>query len=479
MQEKLKHISYLVSHGFAARMLMQTNLLGLLRKQGYPVSLISPDAQDPNLMDYCSLHGIQLIEFKPQSWIWKTNYMLYRMYFLEDIKSNPALYEKHYHETRLAKHRFWILKYLPYVLICFYYVFRSFPFLRRWYWKFEQQLLNSKQALSMLQENNPDLILATYPVNPAEGILLHNAKKLKIKTAIHLLSWDNITCKGHFLALADYYLAWGPVMKNEFIEKYQIPENKIYLCGVPHFDIHTETKKQAVRTDLLRALNIDPNKPWIVFGMSSPRFAPREIDIVEYLAKKIIENAFGETMQLVIRPHPQNVKGWMADPEWIRRLESLKNHRILLFYPEMSESSLLWSMDQTDFQKLSTVLSACVVCINSCSTLSMDALMAGKGNIAPMFDGDASYNYWHSARRLLDYTHIKKFVALGGTQVVSDFASLDSEILNFIRIPNYKLTERNHSIQQEFYFNGPSSTQTCLSAIGAIALLNKNESNEL
>jgi hypothetical protein len=479
VQEKVKHISYLVSHGFAARMLMQTNLLGLLRKQGYQVSLIAPDAQDPNLMQYCLMHGIQLKAFKPKSWIWKTNYMLYRMYFLEDIKSNPALYEKHYHETRLAKHGFWILKYIPYVLICFYYGFRRLPLLRRWYWKFEQQLLNSKQALSMLQEINPDLILATYPVNPAEGILLHNAKKLKIKTAIHLLSWDNITCKGHFLALADYYLAWGPVMEQEFIEKYKIPKDRIYRCGVPHFDIHTQTKNQAVRTDILKSLQIDPDKPWIVFGMSSPRFAPREIDIVEYLAKKIKENAFGETMQLVIRPHPQNVKGWMADPEWIRRLESLKNHRILLFYPEMSESSLLWSMDQTDFQKLSTVLSGCTVCINSCSTLSMDALMVGKGNIAPMFDGYEKLNYWHSSRRLLDYTHIKKFVALGGSQVVTDFASLNSEILNFIYNPNYQLTQRNHCIEHEFAFEAPSATHTSLNAIEAIAFQTKNAVDEL
>jgi len=109
----------------------------------------------------------------------------------------------------------------------------------------------------------------------------------------------------------------------------------------------------------------------------------------------------------------------------------------------------------------------------------MDALMVGKGNIAPMFDGYEKLNYWHSSRRLLDYTHIKKFVALGGSQVVTDFASLDSEILNFIYNPNYQLTQRNHCIEHEFAFEAPSATHTSLNAIEAIAFQTKNAVDEL
>jgi hypothetical protein len=42
-------IAYIVSHGFAARMVTQTNLLGLLVKEGKKVALICPDKNDENL----------------------------------------------------------------------------------------------------------------------------------------------------------------------------------------------------------------------------------------------------------------------------------------------------------------------------------------------------------------------------------------------------------------------------------------------
>ena len=112
-------------------MIMQTDLLKELAERGLKVSLISPDAKDPVLLDYCNQHGIELYSFQSKRWIWRSNYILYRSYFLEDIKSNPALYEKHYYEIHLAKHKWKILKFIPHILICFYYLFQTFPFLRK------------------------------------------------------------------------------------------------------------------------------------------------------------------------------------------------------------------------------------------------------------------------------------------------------------------------------------------------------------
>ena len=45
-------IAYIVSHGFAARMVTQTDLLGLLVKEGKKVALICPDKNDENLKTY-------------------------------------------------------------------------------------------------------------------------------------------------------------------------------------------------------------------------------------------------------------------------------------------------------------------------------------------------------------------------------------------------------------------------------------------
>ena len=88
-------IAYVVSHGFAARMVTQTNLLGLLVKEGKSVALICPDKNDENLKSYCEKEGVQLFEFNPASSFWTTQYAEIRKYFLEDIETNVALKEKH------------------------------------------------------------------------------------------------------------------------------------------------------------------------------------------------------------------------------------------------------------------------------------------------------------------------------------------------------------------------------------------------
>lgn len=476
MPDSHSSICYIVSHGFASRMILQTDLLGRLANRGIQLSLISPDAKDPVLSSYCNQYQIKLHSFHSNAWIWKSNYILYRSYFLEDIKSNPALYEKHYYEIHLANHKFKILKFIPYILICFYYIFNTFPQLRILYKRLENLFLNSGEATRLLKSIQPDLLVSTYPVNPQEGILLYNAKKERIQTAIHLLSWDNITSKGHFFSMADHYLAWGPVMQAEFIEKYKIPTEKIFITGVPHFDLHTQTLDTKSFDAVLNKFGLDANKPYIVFGMSSPRFVPGEIDIVEFLAKKINENELGSEMQMLIRPHPQNVKGWMADKSWIERLHEITNDRIKLFLPNLAESKLPWSMEHEDMFILSTLLSSCVVCINSCSTLSIDTLMAGKGNIAPMFDGERELDYWASARRLLDYNHIKKFVAAGGTQVALNYQSLLSEIKNFQKNPHYKIAERRNAIELECGHVLNNSTENVIQTLIHILEINSNTS---
>ncbi|HEX5624795.1 MAG TPA: hypothetical protein VFX48_02160 [Saprospiraceae bacterium] len=458
-------ICYLVSHGFAIRMILQTDLLARLRQRGLRVAVVAPHQQDPVLQSYCQSHQIDLYRYPPRSWFWKTHYMLYRMYFLEDLRANPALYEKHWYETHRAQHRYAIQKWMPRMLMLLHPFFKNISPLRKAYWRLEQLFLRSSSARNLLRQIQPGLLVSTYPVQADEGIMLHQARRLGIPTAMHLLSWDNISCKGHFLSLADRYLAWGPVMRQEFMEKYHIHESRIVMTGVPHFDLHQTMKEQADSKRVLTEFGLDVEKPYILFGMSSPRFVPKEIDIVEHLSKKINENVFGSELQMIIRPHPQNVSGWMADPSWITRLQALVNPRIKIFFPMLAESEIAWSMEREDLETLSALLVHARVCINSCSTLSMDSLMAGTGNIAPLFDGDEALPYWFSARRLKDYTHIKKFIELGGTEVVDSFETLESSISQFLKDRNRNAEKRNHAREMECGASGQAATDRVVHAL--------------
>lgn len=442
-------IAYIISHGFAARMVMQTNLLGLLVKEGKRVALIAPDKNDENLKIYCGKNGVDLYEFNPDSNFWTSQYRDGRKYFLEDIKANPALWEKHLHATKFNKAKNPWRHIRPRLLMFCYYLCKMMPGLRTWYKKREEKYLENIEAQSLLDLINPELIVSTYPVNFSEAMLLKAAKLKGIKTVIHLLSWDNISCKGHFPQLADEYIAWGPIMQKELKDYYNIPDEKIHVCGVPHFDLHIESRENSKPEIHLKKLGLQAGKPYLFFGMSSPRFAPKEIDIVEWLAVEIGKDTFGKDMQLVVRPHPQNVQGSMADSSWLPRLKAMHNERVAVDYPQLVKSKMPWSMQEHDMTRLSHLLAGCSISLNSGSTLSIDALMCGVPVIITSFDGDYQLPYWQSSKRLIDYNHLNKFTSLGGASVVHSFNELAIVLKKYILNPDFNLSNRKLTIEQE------------------------------
>lgn len=423
-------IAYIVSHGFAARMVTQTNLLGLLVKEGKKVALICPDKNDVNLKYYCENECVLLYEFNPKSTFWTAQYSEIRKYFLEDIDNNVALKEKHIWSIKYnpSKNPFNYLK--PRIAYLGYKITKLFPIIRNWYKAIEEKQLQSLDAEKLIQEINPKILVSTYPVNFSEAMLLKagNGRK-NTKTIIHLLSWDNITCKGHFPQLANDYITWGPIMRDELMEYYQIPEEKIHVCGVPHFDLHVKTKYQLDIPEYFKTIGFFSNKPYLFFGMSSPRFAPGEIDIVEWLSSEIKNNKFGKDMQLVIRLHPQNVQGYLADNTLIQRLKKLQCERIIVDFPDFVMNSNMWlSMEFLDMKRLSLLLSKAKICLNSGSTLSIDSLLLDIPVIITAFDGMKIYDYWKSARRLIDYPHLKKFLKINNISVVNNFEELNEQI---------------------------------------------------
>ena len=62
---------------------------------------------------------------------------------------------------------------------------------------------------------------------------------------------------------------------------------------------------------------------------------------------------------------------------------------------------------------LASLLAGSAICISVGSTLCLDACMVDCPVISIGFDGDVELPYDQSARRGLDFTHIKKMLALG------------------------------------------------------------------
>lgn len=462
-------LAYIVSHGFAARMVTQTDLLGRLAESGKKVALICPDDKDPNLSAYCLQHNIKLLKFNERGGFWSENYMFKRKYFLEDLEANPALMDKHVHATRYNTSLHPLRRIRPYYYWLIHKLIKKWPVLRQRYVDKEKENLHSDRARQLIDALAPKKLISTYPVNYNEAVLLHYGNAHPgVETWIHLLSWDNVTCKGRFPETADRYIAWGPIMKEELMQYYNVREDRIFMTGVPHFDVHIRVKQNPQHRQYVSRLGLDPDKPYLLFAMSSPRFAPGEIEIVEWLSEAVGNHKFGET-QLVVRPHPQNVKGNLADLSWLPRLRTLANNpRTAVDFPEVAESKLNWSMKEEDMLRLANIITGSALVMNSGSTVCIDALLHNKPVVITAFDGKKNFSYWKSARRLIDYPHLKKLVEHKGVQIASDFESLSNVIALFVANgPGFREGERQQAILSEVFSVDDQSTGRVCSVLAS------------
>ena len=472
-------ICYVISHGFAARMLLQTRLIERLTAEGKSVAIITPDADDENFDTLKSNPLIQVHNANINLTIWDDDYGVKRRYYLEDVRSNPVFWEKHIYSILYTKSKHPWKRIRPFIYYPIYRLIPFFPSIRKRFVKTESKYLKDEKADALLARLNPSLVVSTYPINYLESKFLYAAQEKGISTLIHLLSWDNITSKGIFPVIPDRFIAWGPVMEEELKAYYGVGKDQVYVCGVPHFDQHIEVKNSTAYREVLTDLKLNVDKPYLFVAMSAPRFAPHEIDIVEWLVAETEAGSFGKDMQLVIRPHPQNVQGSLGDKRWLKRLDRLLTKRVAIDYPSLIKSKVRWSMRKTDMMRLSNLLAGCSVCLNTGSTVSIDALMMDKPVVLTSFDGDKKLYYWKSARRLVDYIHLKKFVGLGGANVVHSYDELKKELLQYIATPDHDLEKRRHALRMECYLNDGKATSRVIKAMHEILDKISKSSNAL
>lgn len=437
-------VCYIISHGFAARMILHSDVVPELRASGLSVAIVAPGADEPSLAAFARRHDIDIIPAPPRRRGVGALLQRSRPYVLEDIAGNPALRAKH-QRGRAGRRR----ARLPDMSLELNRSLVRAPRVARWFSRLERSLLADRRVEQLLADLKPGLVVATYPINALESSFLHEAERASIPTVGQLLSWDNITCKGRFPVPPQHYLSWGKVMSAELREHYATSADRIHECGVAHFDQHVTAPSRAQQRQILEGLGLDPRRPYLFLGMSSPYFAPHEIDIVQWLAARVTGDAFGAEMQLVVRPHPQNVQGHMADMTWLARLRALVGPRVAVDYPSLEDGSLHWAMKEQDLPHLANLLAGCAMCLNSGSTLAIDAIVHDKPVVLTCFDADRALPWWQSARRLVEYPHLAKLIALGGVRTVSSLNELEAAIAAYLREPALDIDGRRRTREQE------------------------------
>jgi len=444
-------VCYIISYGFSERMILHTDVIKDLRKHGFSnISVIFPAKEGKSLKNLERYFGVKVYCLDVEHSFWSKEYLSLRTYIYEDITKNPALLSKHLKARHEYKgHNPW-RKVKPVLYYGIHKASMKIQLIKKIFGVYENFILRNRKLKRLLKEINPKMLVATYPINFMEAAAIRLAKDNGIVTVTHLSSWDNITCKGRFPALSDYFISWGKIMTEELKEYYKLTNDSIYETGVSLFDKSIELASSQKIETYLEEMELDPKKPYLFFGMSSPYFAPKEIDIVERLADQIKRNIYGEDMQLIVRPHPQNVQGEMKEKDWLSRLESLSGNRIAVNLPLVNESKFSWNLEEEDLDKLANIISGCSMLINTGSTLSLEGILHGKPVIVTLFDADYNMKVYNSANRIKDYFHFRKLINHQGVEVVYHYEALKSAILKYLENPSLDKEKREKAVQMQF-----------------------------
>lgn len=307
-------------------------------------------------------------------------------------------------------------------------------------------LFPDRQYGAVLDRYRPDLVCLTRVFGwAADHQVLKAAVKRDIPTMLLVSSWDNLTSKGVFPARPDRLVVWNELMAEEAVNLHGFPPDRVQIGGVPQFDIYADKARLPDRQTFFRRVGADPDKALITFAMSTIKHCPDEFGVIELLWQAIQDGKLNRPAQLLARLHPlaPHYNSEMFPP----RLKTLPG--LLFDVPGRAGSHVDRDSSLDDMRHLAATMWHSDVVLNTSSTIAIDAAALDTPVVCAGFDGHRQLPYNQSVRRLYDYTHFKKLLALGGARVAHSLPALVDEINAYLADPQRDSEGRRRVVQRQ------------------------------
>jgi hypothetical protein len=407
--ERHSTICLSITHGFQARNLLQTDVLPLLLDAGHDVTIVGPASGRPEFQKAFGRAGVRFAPVVATPGRLANFFGSVRRYALANPRRN-ATYNLFNEEFLKSKKPLYV------VLRAMNRVLGRRPALRRGWTALESALVPGREAEEVLREAAPALLVTGTPgTEHVDALLLRAARRLGIPTLCVVLSWDNLTSKGHMAVRPDRLVVWNERMRQEAVDLHDYRPDQVDVAGVAHFDIYARPEQQLSRTAVCQRLGLDPERKILVFGTVSPFLFPYNLEVAELLAGAVADGRISHPAQLVVRLHPQSIAGIYADDlESYRGLQARYPGLVSLDLPQVINSGLQWALPDDEMVWLASLLRWADVSLTVGSTLAIDAALCDTPVIGVAFDGRQKLPYSRSIRRAYDYTHYQPLVETGG-----------------------------------------------------------------
>ncbi len=310
--------------------------------------------------------------------------------------------------------------------------------------------LQSSYYDRLFSEYDPVLVFLTHPIAIEEFAPAFYAKRLGIKLAAMIHSWDNVTSKsgirtvtsnrpGRMLPLDfDKVVVWNDIIREELTSYYGYAKDDVSAFGVPQFDSYYNYKPSS-RKDFFKKIGADPEKKLILYAAGSSFLLPKQDEVIDIIVKAITDDKFAASSQLLIRAHPGT------------DMTALRNKfsgcaKVLFSEPGIANAALRcskgWKPVDGTQAALADILSHCDVTVNVSSTMSLDAAVFDKPIVCVGLDGYKNLPYHKSLLKHYDFTHYKYVMDTGGVKLAKTPEELITYINDYLLDPSFDSSGR-------------------------------------
>lgn len=174
--------------------------------------------------------------------------------------------------------------------------------------------------LEFLRREAPDILLVSPLVEVASEQVdwIKAARRLGIRTAACIASWDNLTNKGLLRIEPDTVIVWNEAQKREAEEYHYIPADKVAVTGAQLFDKWFGQAPTRDRQAFCARAGLPDERPFVLFTGSSSFISESNAEVAFVRRWIAALRASGDPtvrdINILVRPHPYNAHAWVPRP---------------------------------------------------------------------------------------------------------------------------------------------------------------------
>jgi hypothetical protein len=323
----------------------------------------------------------------------------------------------------------------------------------------EERLFPGRFYDACFEKYRPSVLVVSSVGYMIDPFLMRAARRHGCTVVSVIHSWDNPTTKDYRGAEPDHVITWNPMMKREVNVFHDVPEERIHVAGVAHWDHYFDgTVGVPERGAFLRSLGLDPGRRTLFYGTSSPILFRNTFDVIERLMAEVAAGGLGD-VQLLVRLHPMYLlrrrgqEGQIVE-QYRQRMDDLRARyaaRLVFNLPMMRVLHDDIDMPPEDMHHLAAMLRHCDVLLTEYSTLMIEGAIFDRPIV-----NVALYNFRDTDRPaayLENYTHIKRMLATGASRNAYTFEELLRYIREYLEQPGRDAEGRRALVDQEVAVN--------------------------